>query len=358
MQTTNPIRSLSLAALGVLLAAGVIFALIFVSRAPAPVQSPDGGLADEPFAQVSSHESFVRWLGEWRTLEPFLSVEGFRKAEPAAGAIAYPRPPEFARPVEPQEVAEPMAGRYAWNPERDKFADVLASYGEPDSLVNVFNRDGRGYLEALAFCGTPCTFDDAYWLDGSTLVVLGNAESLNVDGTPRCVREGDPSTCYRYLTVTRYDFAAGTFAAWRSPDAMFAGDAFAEQKRLRFEASTFGGADGGTVLTDANITIESPVGGGLVGANFVLRGMARTFEQTVRYRITNERTGRVLRDSFTTAEAAELGKYGAYSHDVTLDPDDLKDGDQLTIQAFQDDAESGEERDSVQIVVTYKSMEE
>lgn len=418
-------------AVGLVLIAGLLFALVKETR---PTRQGDGAAApvgDAIFVEIAGSDSFRAWIKEWRKLDPYVSPAEFTLREAAAIVIdrpAYEPRPEALRP--------PASDRYVWSPDGSRFVDLLSSYGEPDSALTVYDRLGDGTVETLAFCGTPCGFDDAFWLDGDRVVVFGNEESLRDDGRPLCITSGDDvRRCYRKLVVTMYDFAADEKRTYVSGDHQFGGNPFGARLRdrwvrglsaeerealgvaatgesvvlrgevveyspearvlaiggdapLRFtalsltaivrdergdlvrhdalrkgqevEVSAVVGDDGALValgvriVRDPAIHVAGPRNGATVGVAFVVHGEARTFEGNVRIRLTNARTGRVLRDSFTTAEVADARAHAPFTFAASLPENRLRAGDPVTLEVFQESAEDGAEIDKVTLKLTYQ----
>jgi len=275
------------------------------------------------------------WVVAWRTAsgDPGFSISEFSLASRTPLADWQPDIPPYG--LEASELAPPMANRYVWSPDRTRFADYLASYGEPDSVLTLYNRTGNRTLERLAFCGTPCSFDDAAWLNPDLLAVLGWQETA--DGSARQV------------TLRLYDLRAQELSVYVSFPRVLTANPFDQAKQSRWELSQPPrGGDG-----QPNITVTSPADGSTVGTAFAISGQARTFEQNVRVRVTNLRTGSTLIDSFTTATAPDIGVFGPYSYSVQLPLENVLGGDMLQVEAFEESAEDGSEINMVTHVVTY-----
>lgn len=193
-------------ALGVAVIAGLMFALVRETAVPPPATNAPATPEDAVYAELARSEGFLDWLKRWRKVDPYVTSAEFELL--SEGAVTPARPPEFALTLPPEALIPPRADRYVWSPDKSRFVDYLSSYGEPDSAFTAYDRNGDGKLETLAFCGTPCRFDGAFWLDDERVVLLGNEEGLKEDGSPLCIGdEGENRRCYRRLTVTLYDFA-------------------------------------------------------------------------------------------------------------------------------------------------------
>lgn len=427
-------RSAAFFALGVAVIAGLMFALVRETAVPPPASNGPSAPEDAAYAELAASEGFLDWLKRWRKVDPYVTSAEFELLH--EGVITPARPPEFALTLPPEALIPPRADRYVWSPDKSRFADYLSSYGEPDSAFTVYGRNGDGKLETLAFCGTPCRFDGAFWLDDDRVVLLGNEEGLKEDGSPLCIgTEGESRRCYRRLTVTLYDFArdeqrtyvsglrvlhanpfdalsrdrwikgltqqerdalgvmpSGETAVMRGVIIEYAAEArvlalgggatprFAVlaptaivrdvrgditshttlRKGQEVELTAIADDDGAPlalsvrIISDPAITLDSPADGAEVGGEFVIDGSARVFEGTVRVRLTNARTGRVLIDDFTTATVADAGLHAPFSYDAAVPASRVRDGDALTLEVFQESAEDGSEIDKITLKLLYR----
>ena len=223
-------------ALGIITVAAILFAVVRevrIDRIAPPQQSE----AEDPlFADIGKHPEFRSWISTWRTVEPYVSVAEFTLQR--RGAVQTARPPEFAVTPPPEDLLPPRANRYVWSPEKTRFVDYLGSYGEPDSGVELYDRAGEGKLEMLAYCGTPCRFNGALWLDDHRVAVLGIIEGQKEDGTPLCLPTSAGSTapkkCYERLTVTVYDLDKDEQTTYWSENHLFGADPFEDANRDRW----------------------------------------------------------------------------------------------------------------------------
>ncbi len=106
-----------------------------------------------------------------------------------------------------------------------------------------------------------------------------------------------------------------------------------------------------TVTQDPNaaIQVSEPRPGATVsGRHIVVSGKARTFEQTVNWRLRSA-AGAELSTGFTTADGVEIGTFGNFS--FTIDISDSAPT-ALVIEVFEISAKSGEEIHKVIIPVT------
>ncbi len=214
--------------------AALLFGLVRLTG-PMPSVRPDAVSKDGAAVPeaLRTHKEFLAWLAAWKQADPYVSRSEFRIAEDRA--IDADRLAASGIVPEEGETAPPRANRYAWSPDRSRFADFLSAYGGPDHAFRIWNRDGAGKIEMLEYCGTPCRYDGAFWLDDAKLVLLGAVEALKADGTPYCpgADEGE-AACYQRLVATVYDFGSGRSQTYRSEPHLFRTDPFAKANRERW----------------------------------------------------------------------------------------------------------------------------
>jgi spore germination protein GerM len=101
-----------------------------------------------------------------------------------------------------------------------------------------------------------------------------------------------------------------------------------------------------------NITVSSPQNGDYVNANgFTITGLARTFENNVVYRVTDQATKKVLASGFGTA-TGEMGKFSPYT--INVKPSKVAGVQYPTralIEVFENSAKDGSEINKVQVPV-------
>ncbi len=108
--------------------------------------------------------------------------------------------------------------------------------------------------------------------------------------------------------------------------------------------------NGSEVTESDRIRVFEPKMGAEIRSPFVLRGEARVFEGTVRYRIIDEQN-EILVDSFTTAIADEIGQFGAFQEQVEFEDTHAQNG---KIEVFEESAEDGREVGMVIIPVKFR----
>ena len=115
------------------------------------------------------------------------------------------------------------------------------------------------------------------------------------------------------------------------------------------EVATLLDPDTSTPSTNVGaIRVDAPSPGDVLSPlSFQIKGSARTFENTLLYRLVFDSV-LVLASGFTTADASEVGKFGSFSIQVDLTSD--FSGDAL-LEVFEESAESGEEINKVRVPV-------
>ncbi|PIS04665.1 MAG: hypothetical protein COT81_05285 [Candidatus Buchananbacteria bacterium CG10_big_fil_rev_8_21_14_0_10_42_9] len=98
-----------------------------------------------------------------------------------------------------------------------------------------------------------------------------------------------------------------------------------------------------------NIKVFEPVSGQTIGATLKITGEARVFENTVNYRLVDS-DSTVLLESFTTANAPDIGLYGPFEA-ITLYP--APNSETGKVEVFTYSARDGSEIDKVVIPVRF-----
>jgi hypothetical protein len=415
--------------------AALLFGLVrLVNDVPTAAPEPHKEDIGELPETIRGRREFRDWLAAWKEVEPYVSLSEFEKSDERA--IDVSRLTESAIVPAKEDLFEPRSNRYAWSPDRNRFADFLSAYGGPDHAFTVWNRGGDGKIETLEYCGTPCRYDDAFWLTDDQLVLLSGIEALKDDGTPYCpgADEGE-ATCFQRLLVTLYDFANARLRVFRSEPHLFLTDAMDGARHARWTSGLTarekidGGvvdredliaidglidfadvevmeklsvlAEDGTyvasvtdktafldefgatvderyvrrgfrvrvtgileedrklvltvvrVLSAPNVIVYAPASGDSVGTSFVVSGVARTFEQNVRVQVLDP-SDKVIVDTFTTADAPDIGLHGEYSLKIKLPSGKVKSGDVLKLKVFESSAKDGTTINDVSVTITFE----
>lgn len=99
----------------------------------------------------------------------------------------------------------------------------------------------------------------------------------------------------------------------------------------------------------ANILVLNPAAETVAKSPLAVRGYARTFEGTVRFRVRDE-FGSVLGEGFTTAAAAEPSDRRVFVHTLTFSSPQTGRG---SLEVFQDDAAGGGEIDRIIVPLVF-----
>ncbi len=109
-----------------------------------------------------------------------------------------------------------------------------------------------------------------------------------------------------------------------------------------------------TPIRSENIIVTSPQAGAEITSPVVIRGEARTFENSVSVRLT-EQGGRVLIEDYTTAQSPDIGLFGPFEISLSYPKPTQQSG---MIEVFQYSARDGSEIDKVTIPVTFRTTDE
>lgn len=102
-----------------------------------------------------------------------------------------------------------------------------------------------------------------------------------------------------------------------------------------------------------NIRVTKPAVNASAGLPLVVSGEARVFENTVNIRVRNA-NGTELVETVTTADAPDVGQYGAFSASVNYPAPGTTNG---TVEVFTLSAKDGAEIDKVIIPVTFATVQ-
>ncbi|MDP3963940.1 MAG: Gmad2 immunoglobulin-like domain-containing protein [bacterium] len=105
-------------------------------------------------------------------------------------------------------------------------------------------------------------------------------------------------------------------------------------------------------VANNNIIVASPAKDASVSLPFTITGSARVFENTVSFSIKDAETGNEIYRNFTTANAADMGQFGPYTHTVTY-MDAKPVSDQIVLEVFWDSPEDGRPLDVVAIPLVF-----
>lgn len=107
-----------------------------------------------------------------------------------------------------------------------------------------------------------------------------------------------------------------------------------------------------SVSESGNVRVTEPASGGTVGLPLVIRGQARAFENNVNWRLRDQ-DGTTLAEGFATADAPDVGQFGAFSVSSSYSQPRGTRGTRGTVEVFTTSAENGSEQDRVSIPVSF-----
>lgn len=108
-------------------------------------------------------------------------------------------------------------------------------------------------------------------------------------------------------------------------------------------------------MAEQNIMVFTPAQNEKIVLPYTITGKARTFESNVQLRVEDE-NGNSLYETYTTADAPEMGEYGPYSMRLTGIEPGLQNmsGEKIVIVVFESSARDGSEINVVRIPVTVR----
>lgn len=103
-----------------------------------------------------------------------------------------------------------------------------------------------------------------------------------------------------------------------------------------------------TPAASRNIEVLSPLTGDDVKSGFVVKGNARTFENTVNIRLLDS-SGNIILETNTLANAPSAGQFGPFEKEIYFNSEDSSG----TVEIFQYSERDGSETDKVIIPVAF-----
>lgn len=100
-----------------------------------------------------------------------------------------------------------------------------------------------------------------------------------------------------------------------------------------------------------NVTVMEPQLEEDLEYTFTITGFANVFEGTVMIRV-KDANGKVLKETFTTAESSDIGKTGPFEVTVTLD--EAPETETGTVEVYTESPKDGSEQDLVEVEVTFE----
>ncbi|HDZ54838.1 MAG TPA: hypothetical protein ENI19_00535 [Candidatus Nealsonbacteria bacterium] len=79
---------------------------------------------------------------------------------------------ETTFPSPPSNKKDP---KWIFSPNETKAVSIFGYFGEPDSRLDIYNRNNNGMVENLKICGTPCSYWIAFWLNNDQFIFIQSA---------------------------------------------------------------------------------------------------------------------------------------------------------------------------------------
>ena len=128
---------------------------------------------------------------------PELSVDKFIKKESVPIKITGPGFSNF------------IQNNSAWtfSPDKSKAVFSLGYYGEPDSSLEIYNRNGNKKVELFRTCGTPCSYAGEFWIDDKQFVFIQASQYYPPNGEIRCSVD---TKCTYVVDISLYNIEKNT----------------------------------------------------------------------------------------------------------------------------------------------------
>lgn len=196
---------------------------------PSPTPTPTPTSTNSPVVSSSSNFSDIVsvvenklpiWINLWRQAIPGFKVSSFRKISEETIK------PDVEYPYSPSQQSKLREIIYAYSPDKTKFVDTrggMELYEENGKLKAAFDIDSDvGLIDLksnkynrLLFCGTPCGFDDAIWIDNNIFVVVGQTEYYPANGEERCTVN---TKCTWVATLHVFDLTKNIVTLYYGPE--------------------------------------------------------------------------------------------------------------------------------------------
>jgi hypothetical protein len=128
---------------------------------------------------IYENDKISDFMDETKRINPDINFDSFefKTSRPIIAELEY-LPPEG-------ESTSPDASSPYWvfSPFNERAISSLLGFGQPDSGLYLYNRDGKGYVERLEFCGTPCDYWGVFWLDDNRFVFVKTFEVFEDENT-------------------------------------------------------------------------------------------------------------------------------------------------------------------------------
>ena len=133
---------------------------------------------------------------------------------------------------------------YVYSPDKTKFVNPrlgMELYNEDGKIKAALGVDSGVTLvdlknkqwKRLLFCGTPCSFDDAVWIDNNIFAVVGHSEYYPETGEERCTVN---TKCTRVATLHVFNLSKNIVTLYYGPETE---KVLSGYLRARFPSITF-----------------------------------------------------------------------------------------------------------------------
>lgn len=161
--------------------------------------------------EILANLEFQKYIGEFLKANPELEIAEFECEKKQIKS--YMTSPSFSE----------LPGSQIWtfSPDGIKAITTLVAFGEPDSDLTIYNRNGNKTEETLGFCGTPCGWITAFWLNNEQFIAIFSSEYFgeekNCDAPVEYHGTISYAPCYIY-SVELYDISKNTVTYYYFPE--------------------------------------------------------------------------------------------------------------------------------------------
>jgi len=165
-----------------------------------------------PLALASLAPYLGEWSGIWSAMIPRFSVSDMRltSSRPLQAAITDALVNHEDILTKQEELDFPILF-----PSEDGKTVIYISPGDtPDTEVAIIKPFANLYGRHL-YCGTPCSYDSAVWIDNAHVVITGFSQYYPANGEERCT---ETTLCTIVPTLHVFDLDAKTIALYQGPE--------------------------------------------------------------------------------------------------------------------------------------------
>lgn len=169
------------------------------------------------------NDNLMDWVEGWRKVAPGYSPLDLQLIAEKDFELGNLEVMDYQAPAD-AELMEQLAaspnGEKLLNPYVGRGIEVVNGQKtvsfEPDSAVELIDLKTKKQWR-LFTCGTPCGFDDAFWINDHEFVVVGSAEYYPPGGEARCT---EASTCTYVPTVRVVNLSEETQRLYYGPEVI------------------------------------------------------------------------------------------------------------------------------------------